>query len=272
MGKISDALDKIDSLEEIGIDDPQDDRGQFEESIPLKEPSEIVIEKDPNDVAVNGKWDNRLFKAVNDSLVMVDVFKTLRSIILHPPDGREIPQSIMVTSSIAQEGKSFIAANLGISIASGMDQPCLLVDCNLRNPNLALAFGINQKYGLVNYLRDEVDLAGVSVKTSVQKLSILPSGIVKNKDEELLSATRVHTLIEEISKMYKDYTIIVDSASMLMAPESSVIARQVDAIIMVVRQGWAKKAEVKRFTDAVDNTKMLGIVFNDLSFENGNTL
>ena len=69
--------------------------------------------------------------------------------------------------------------------------------------------------------------------------------------------------IEEVSSRYEDRIIIFDSPPMLLAAESIVLAGQVDAIIMVIRQGRAKKAEVERFIHSLDKEKVLGIVFND---------
>ena len=264
MGKISDALDRIDSLEEIGIVDPRPGNDQIEESIPPETSSVIAIKKDVNSVEVNGKWDDRLFKAVNYNSKMVEVFKILKSKILHPPDGRHPPKSIMVSSSIRKEGKSFITANLGVSIANTMDRHCLLVDCDLRHPTLAQSLGINPKYGLADYLRDQVELADVIVKTPLQMLSVLPSGVVPENPAELLSSSRMHAFYDEISNMYEDSIIVFDSPAMFIAAESMVLAGKVDAIILVVRQGRAKNTEVQRFVDAVDETKILGIVFNDL--------
>ena len=265
MGKIADALDKIDSLEEKGTGDPKRLQKQVKESFSPEAPADNVAQRDANLIDASGKWDYRLFKAVNNDSAMPEVFKTLRSKILHPPDGSKVPKSIMVASSVPKEGKSFIAANLGVSFSKGMDQHCLLVDCDLRHPTLAQSLGINQKYGLVDYLRGQVDyLAWLIVKTSVQKLSVLPSGSVPNNPEELLSSSRIQTFIEEVSSRYEDCIIIFDSPPMLMAAESVVLAGQVDAIILVVRQGHAKKTEVQRFIDVVDKSKILGIVFNDL--------
>ena len=73
----------------------------------------------------------------------------------------------------------------------------------------------------------------------------------------------MHTFIKEVSNRYEDRVIIFDSPPMLMAAESLVLAGQVDAIILVVRRGRAKKHEVEKFINTVDKNKILGIVFND---------
>ncbi|MFC1831132.1 CpsD/CapB family tyrosine-protein kinase [Thermodesulfobacteriota bacterium] len=267
MGKISDALEKIDYLEERSIIDHRGGKEQIEESILPEAPSVIAIEEDANPVKVNGEWDERLSIALNNNSKLPKVFETLRSTIINPIDGTKVPQTIMVASSIAQEGKSFIAANLGVSFARGSEQHCLLVDINLLKPTLAQAFGINQKYGLADYLRDQADIAEVVIKTSLPKLSILPGGIAPDDSADLLSSPRMHALVEDLSNRYEDSTIIIDSPAMLTATESVVLSGQVDAILMIVRQGMTKKKEAQRFIDVVDETNILGIVINDILLE-----
>lgn len=287
MGKIADALDKIDALNDLNsLQVETEEFHQVPEKIVLSEsispqkgnqtrantvkiPTGTVetradtIETHTDTIEVSGKWDERLFKAVNTDTVLPEVFKTLRSKILHPLDGRPVPKTIMVSSSIPQEGKSFVTSNLAISFAADMDQHCLLVDCDLRHPSLARMFGIKRKFGLTDYLRDNVELNSLILKSSVQKLSILPSGQIPQNPAELLSSIRMHELIQDVSNRYHDRVVIFDSPPMLMAAESIVLAGHVDAVILVIRQAKAKKDEVQKFIDTVGEKKILGIVFND---------
>ncbi|GAB6194010.1 protein tyrosine kinase EpsB [Desulfocastanea catecholica] len=193
-----------------------------------------------------------------------EVFKILRSRILHPLDDSEKPvRTIMVTSAVPREGKSFITANLGISLAQGMDQHALLVDCDLRRPSLAGLFGMEGKLGLVDYLRDHVDLAELIGKTMVDKLSILASGIPPANPAELLSSSRMGALVEELSRRYDDRIVIFDSPPLLVAAETSVLAGQVDGVIVVVRQGVSRKAEIQKLIDKIGSERIVGFVFND---------
>ncbi|MGB3209070.1 MAG: CpsD/CapB family tyrosine-protein kinase [Desulforhopalus sp.] len=213
--------------------------------------------------AAHEKWDKRLYKAVNEDVFLPEVFKTLRSRILHPLDGGAPPKTIMVTSAVPKEGKTFITANLGVSLAKGLDQHALLVDCDLRRPTLATMFGLDHGHGLVNYLRDDVPLSELIGKTTVNKLSVLPSGKSPANPAELLSSSRMHALVDELSSRYEDRTIIFDSPPTLVAAESSVLAGQVDAVVLVVRQGKAHLAEIERLVDIIGSDRILGVVFND---------
>ncbi len=210
-----------------------------------------------------GIWDQRLFKAVNDDIYLPEMFKIIRSRILNPGEGVPTPKTIMITSVIPREGKSFITANLGISLARGLDQHCLLVDCDLRRPSLAGLFGVNGGPGLADYLRDQTPLTELIGKTEVNKLSILPSGVPPVNPAELLSSARMQDLIEELSSRYQDRIILFDSPPMLIAAEASLLASQVDTVILVVRQGKAGKEQVQKLIETIGPSKILGVVFND---------
>ena len=264
MGKIAEALEKAGYQE--GVEQSDEIVAQKPPEIhqdPVL-PSNRKPDKKAEPVKISGgRWDERLFKAVNDDVYLPEVFKVLRSRILHPKDGSAVPKTILVTSAVPKEGKSFVTANLGISLAHGMDQHALLVDCDLRKPVMASMFGINASKGLVDYLRDQVPLSELISKTTMKKLSILTSGKPAVNPAELLSSSRMYELVEELSSKYEDRISIFDSPPILVAAESSVLAGQVDAVILVVRQGGANTTEIQKVVDKIGPERILGIVFND---------
>ncbi len=211
---------------------------------------------------MSGSWDERLLKAINDEPFMPEIFKVLRSRILHPSDGKKSPQTIMITSAIPAEGKSFVAANLAVSFAQGLDQYALLVECDLRAPSVGKNFGFTEEEGIVDYLRDNVNLAHLIKKTSIKKLSLIPGGDPPVNPSELLSSAKMEKVVEELSSRYEDRIIIFDSPPVLIAAESSVLAEHVDGIILVVGQGKAGKSQVRKVVDLVGEEKILGLVFN----------
>ncbi len=211
---------------------------------------------------LQGIWDQRLFKAVNDDIQLPEIFKVIRSRILDPGEGRAVPKTILVTSVVPREGKSFITANLGISLARDLDQHCLMVDCDLRRPSLGGLFGLKSGTGLADYLQDRSDLPALIGKTGVNKLSLLPSGKPPVNPAELLSSARMQTMIDELSARYEDRIILFDSPPMLIAAETTVLAGKVDAVLLVVRQGTAGKAQVKKLIDTFGAERILGVVFN----------
>ena len=204
-----------------------------------------------------------MFKAIYDDLSLPEVFKILRSRILHPLDDTTAIKTIMVTSAVPREGKSFVTANLGISLALGMDQHSLLVDCDLRRPSLANLFGMAENVGLVDHLRDKVQLSELIDQTGVEKLTVLASGIPPPNPAELLSSSRMRALVEELSCRYDDRIILFDTPPVLVAAETSVLAGLVDCVILVVRQGVSSKVEIQKAIDKIGKERIIGIVFND---------
>lgn len=207
-------------------------------------------------------WDERLYKAVNTDVYMPEVFKVLRSRILYPTKEITPPKSLMITSVVPGEGKSFITANLGISLAHGMDQYSLLVDCDMRRPTLAALFGQDASPGLSDYLSGKKELPELIQKSPIDKLSILASGKPPSNPAELLSSERMKRLVEELSGRYEDRIIIFDTPPALVASESAVLARQVDAVIIVVREGASVREGIRRIINVIEPERILGIVYN----------
>lgn len=270
MGKIADALEKAGYNEEgeLAIDQARrtPDVKNQEPLQPSPEPQAKRAKPEPkkqrSSPAASGAWDQRLYQAINKDRYLPEVFKIIRSRILHPRDDHPAPRSIMVTSAAPKEGKSFVTANLGISLAQGMEQHSLLVNCDLRRPSLASMFGLDGTRGLVDYLRDHRELAELIQKTSVSKLSILASGKPPVNPAELLGSARMSDLVDEISERYEDRKIIFDSPPMQVASETSVLANLVDGVILVVREGGAGKMQVQRLIDEIGPDRIIGVVFN----------
>ena len=209
-----------------------------------------------------GRWDERLLKVTSSSGRLPESFRIMRSRILHPPDEKKSLRTILVTSTAPEEGKSFVTANLGISLARGMDQYCLMVDCDLRRPTLAALFGMSSAPGLSDYLQSRCDIAEIIKKTSVDKLTLLGSGRPPVNPSELLGSSRMQGLVHELSLRYEDRLILFDSPPDQAASETSVLAKQVDGVVLVVRWGASGRDHVKRLVEDIGREKIIGVVFN----------
>jgi len=207
-----------------------------------------------------GPWDERL-QAATLSPGIGESFRRLRAQILHPSKG-DPPRTIMVTSSIPSEGKSFVCANLGIAFAQGLEQHALLIDCDLRRPALGQLFGFRNDRGLSNYLQGEADLFELIKKTSIEKLSAIPCGPPPVNPSELLGSQKMGSLIDEVAQRYPDRYIFFDSPPLHAASETSVLAKHVDGIVIVVRWGKSSREQVRQLVQSVGKEKIISIVFN----------
>jgi len=207
-------------------------------------------------------WDEKLVAFSAPSSIITENIRHLRNRILHPPAGGPALRRVMVTSALPGEGKSMLCANLAISMAQGLEQHALLVDCDLRRSSLAQMLAVNNSQGLSNYLQHDRELGEVIRQTGLPKLSLLPSGSRPMNPAELLDSKRVGEMFDELSNRYDDRFIIIDTPPLPMAAETTVLSEQVDGIIIVVRWGRAAREQVRQMTENLKKDKIIGVVFN----------
>lgn len=208
------------------------------------------------------EFDQSLVTYHDPQSVEAELFKVLRTNLLFPAKGRP-PKSIMITSAVPGEGKSFVASNLAISIANGVEEHVLLVDADVRRPSIHEFFGLgHQTGGLSDYLLTGTNVSKHFVKTPVDKLTILPAGSPPENPTELLSTQKMKALLHEVSQRYKDRFIIIDSAPCSMASETAAIAKHVDGIIIVVRAGKTPRKAVTEVIEQLGKEKVLGVILN----------
>ena len=205
--------------------------------------------------------DKRLVTIDNSSSFEAEQIRILKTNILNPRNGK-IPRSILVTSAVPYEGKSFIAANLAITLAQSIDQYSLLVDCDLRMPTVHHLFGYRTVPGLSDCLNKKECISNLLLKTNVQKLSILPAGNIGRNPSELLSSKDMVRLISEVTERYNDRFVILDSPPPSLASETKSISSNVDGIILVVKLGSTRRELVLELIETLGREKIIGIVVN----------
>ena len=205
--------------------------------------------------------DKNIVSLLEPQSFEAEQFKHLRTNILFPVSGNP-PRSIMVTSSVPGEGKSFVASNLAVSIAQNIDQHVLLMDCDMRKATVHSNFGFDEVDGLSDYLSKNGSLSSLLLKTDINKLTILPGGKPPNNPAELMSSNKMSALLKEVTSKYNDRYIIIDSPPPHLTSETSVIARQVDGIILVVKAGSTSRELVEELLEKMGKEKVLGVVVN----------
>jgi capsular exopolysaccharide synthesis family protein len=176
--------------------------------------------------------DKNLVSLLNPQSFEAEQFKILRTNLLFPATGKS-PQSIMVTSVAPGEGKSFVAANLAVSVATHVNWNVLLVDCDLRRPSVHRKFGFGEVPGLSDYLSNGRELPSLLLRTAVERLTVLPGGKPPANPSELLSSDKMTAFIDEVTARYHDRLIILDSPPPRLTAESTALARHVDGISTV---------------------------------------
>ena len=189
-------------------------------------------------------------------------FRRLRTQILHPPADVNRARSILVTSAAPGEGKTFVCAGLAITLAQGVKEHALIIDCDLRRPAMAALFGLDNDQGLADHLRHGVELGGLIRKTGLDKLSLIPAGPPPANPAELLGAEKLPAMISEVSKRYPDRFILLDSPPLLSAAETAILAKLVDGVVLVVRESRSRREDVIQLVNTIGPEKIIGVVFN----------
>jgi exopolysaccharide/PEP-CTERM locus tyrosine autokinase len=273
LGKVFKALNKVQQADEpevikssTEIDKLHEQTSHGNKAAPQQSAKTVktvnnLFEKTTETDTALQKVDERLIAFTESSSPVAESFRRLRNRILHPPQG-EPARSILVTSVLPEEGKSFICANLAIIMAQSMEQHALMVEGDLRRPSLANLFGLNNDRGLVNFLQDGHDISNLIKDTGFKKLSIIPSGPPPINPAELLDSKKMSAIIEELVRRHPDRFILIDSPPMTAASEIAVLSKYVDGVILVVRYGKSRREHVKEIADMIGKEKIIGVVFN----------
>ncbi len=191
-----------------------------------------------------------------------EAFRSLRTaLLLSSTTGRE-PKYILCTSATPSEGKTTVASNLAVVLAQRGTR-VLLIDADLRRPNVHHRFGLNGKVGLSTLLSGQTTLAeSVQPVVEVPGLDALASGPVPPFPTEMISSQTMVDLLRHAGGIYE--YIVLDSPPILSVTDGVLLARMVDAVILVVRHGKSSKNVVRRGRDLLvrSGAPMAGIVLN----------
>ena len=208
------------------------------------------------------RFDKNLIAYHSPQSFEAEQFRMLRTNILFPSGGKPSPRTILVTSALPGEGKSFVASNLALTIAQNIDKHVLLIDCDMRRPTVHKIFGYENLPGLSNYLMGDATLPELLIRTGNNHLSILPGGPAPSNPAELLSSNRMLALLREVRSRYDDRYIIIDSPPPHLTAESKALAQFVDGILLVVKFGRTNRDLIAELVDKFQKDKILGVVAN----------
>jgi protein-tyrosine kinase len=186
-------------------------------------------------------------------------FRTLRSRLYLIREKFPI-KKLLVGSSMAQEGRSFVAANLAQAMVQQRGTRTLLIDGDLRGGKLHSALGAPSGPGLANYLVGESEDLAVIQRGPMEDLFFIPSGMRVANPLELLANGRITLLLERVEPLF-DW-IIVDSPPAVGITDAGVLAGCCDAVLLVVRSNSTPYDLAQRARDEFLGKKIIGVVLN----------
>ena len=214
-----------------------------------KSKTELVVEEQPNAAA------SESIRNLRTNLQFSSIDKTLKT--------------VLVTSSVPSDGKSFISANLAVSFAQA-GKKVLLVDCDLRKGRQHKIFDVSGKKGLSNLLIGDIGTYSDYIcKTNVKNLFLIPRGTFPPNPSELLNSKKNKTFIDIVSKKYD--IVILDGAPLTGLSDSLILSSLVDTTLIVTSMNHTPKTELLNAKKALDNVgaNIAGTVANNVVAKKG---
>ena len=202
-----------------------------------------------------------------------EVFRTLRTNIQFMATKGKL-KSILITSTLPGEGKSWVASNLAVTFAQA-EKKVVLVDADMRKGRVYSIFGVSPRPGLSNYLSgvdwDDGDassnLEDYIQETDVENLYVIAAGNVPPNPSELLISDQMTELMEKLKEMFD--IIIFDGTPSQLVTDSLILTRIVDSTVIVTASKETKKEDLKRVIKNIKNVggKIAGIVLNKVPID-----
>jgi len=227
-----------------GLAEPHMDPGRVSQATIFPR---ISLDHAPN-LQPETPFDPRLVTLVDDDDPGAEQFRVLG---LRLKDLRKDHQlrTILVTSSVAGEGKSVVAANLAISLARDNEQSVLLLGGDLRCLALNHLLGCNGLRGMSDYLKGDSALTHYLYRVESLPLWFLPSGRSSSQSVPLLQSTRLMQLLDTLSISFE--WIVIDSPPLLPFADANIWARMADGTLLVVREGKTPKKPLLQALDSL---------------------
>jgi len=189
-----------------------------------------------------------------------EAFRSLRT-NLQFIDAANHPRTIVVTSSLAGEGKSTMSANLALTMAQGGSRVCL-VEADLRRPKVLDYLGLEGAVGLTDALIGRVDVIDVIQPYGGTNLWVLGAGPIPPNPSELLGSSTMRSTLNQLESRF-DY-IVIDSPPTLPVTDAVVLSSLVDGVIVVVGSGTVQRDQLVRTLESLESVagRVLGLVLN----------
>ncbi len=196
-----------------------------------------------------------------------EAFRTLRTNLKFYGSSDHPIQSILISSSVPNEGKSILLSNLALTMAQNGEK-VIICDCDLRRPVINKIFKENNHTGLTNVLVGDKEIAEVMKMNSLHpNLSYIPSGPIPPNPYELLGSQKM----SEIIKQLRDSADIVlfDSPPIIGFADGLLLANQVDGVLLVVEVKKVHREAVKQAKTQLEKSKakILGVVLNKVDLK-----
>ncbi|MGF7032851.1 capsular exopolysaccharide synthesis family protein [Paenibacillus mucilaginosus] len=213
--------------------------------------------------------DNVIITEANPQSPISESYRTLRTNIdfsLVDNDNKVI----MVTSTQQAEGKTTTAVNMAVAYAQA-EKKVLIVDADMRRPNVHNMFRRPNRVGLSNLLAGQYTVQELVTETHIPHLEMLSAGVIPHNPSELLSSERWVQFIEFAKNKYD--VVIIDTPPALSLPDAQLVAGHSCGVVIVIDVGKVKREAVKKMKSNLEHAKgrILGVVLNNMNKKEAGT-
>lgn len=176
-------------------------------------------------------------------------------------------QRILICSAQPNEGKTYNAINLALSIATEQDHDVLLVDADFAKPSILSSLGIEGQRGLMDALADaDVAVEDCIIPTDIRGLSVLPAGRQTNTDSEYLASARTQDVLARLTEGHPGRIVIFDSPPLLAASPAATLAQYVGHALMVVRADVTSERSLRDALGLISGCNQIQLLLNGVKF------
>lgn len=199
---------------------------------------------------------------------IAEQFRILRTNLQYTGSSSGYNKTILLTSSMSGEGKSFVSINLAASIAL-LDKKVVIMELDLRKPKISKYLGISEDKGISNYLINQASEEEIIKPTKInQNLFVIPCGPIPPNPAELISNGRIETLIKVLRQSF-DY-IVLDTPPIGLVTDATILSPYTDVCFYLVRHEYTPKSYLNLLADLKKSNKFksLNIIFNGVDYSN----
>lgn len=229
----------------------------------IEQPEETLAPHAPREIPIEHlsptQLHPRLILLTEPQTPECEQYRTLRTQIFHAAE-KKTTQVIAITSALAGEGKTSTVLNLALAIAQSQEKRVLVIDGDLRRPNVSAYLGVKRRLGLGDVLNGDSETLDAIFGVADLELYVLPVTREALNPTELLSRERFSDMIANLRE-YFDF-ILIDSPPVLPFADARLLSNHADAVLLVVRAGLASYDTVEKAIGMLPANRILGVVLN----------
>ncbi len=276
--KVREELLKQENKIEIGLGSKRKQTSLIEKTEKIKNTKKDTQESNEKDLIINVDEltsNNILVMNQKNSMTSEEFRLIKRQLLLNAFTKRNKKHDdrgniIMVTSSKPNEGKTFSAVSLALSIAKERDLTVMLIDADVAKPDVLKYMGANDGKGLIDIIEDKtMNIGDCLLRTNIPNLTILPAGKNHSLTTELLASSRMGDIIDELAERYHDRVIIIDSSPVLASSSAPVIALNVGQVVFVVEAEKTNESELTEALSLMSGCPNINLILNKARFPVG---